>query len=519
MAGCDQPPFIAGGFVGAAHARGHMLRGAVWPAPTRVRRTRVLIAGGGVAGLAAARALRLRGMQDFTLLELEDSAGGNSRGGEVNGIACPLGAHYLPVPGDSAVDVQDLLEELSLRQRVSGRWVYDERHLCHSPQERLFINGQWQDGLLPTQDMDTRTLADYQRFAQRVRAASSVESFQVPASNRPPRQSHRALDAINFKAWLDQNQLTSPALRWYLDYCCRDDYGAGIAAVSAWAGLHYFASRHGFSAPGGEPSAEREAGVLTWPEGNGWLTQKLAQPLGERLLTGRIVCRIAAGKHGVEVDAFDTSTQTLERWQAEQCIVALPLFVAARVLEAPPPALREAAAALRYAPWLVANIHIKAALHDRPGAAPSWDNVLYGTTSALGYVDAMHQSLAAVPAATVLTHYRAFGIDAAARKDLYDQPWTHWRDTVLAELCVPHPDLPDKITRIDVMRYGHAMSVPVPGIRSHPARVALQTQQPGQRLHFAHSDLSGYSVFEEAFSQGHARGMAVPLRDQPPSKP
>ena len=110
------------------------------------------------------------------------------------------------------------------------------------------------------------------------------------------------------------------------------------------------------------------------------------------------------------------------------------------MLEAPPPALREAAAALRYAPWLVANIHIKAALHDRPGAAPSWDNVLYGTSSALGYVDAMHQSLAAVPAATVLTHYRAFGIEPAARKNLFDQPWTHWRDTVLAELSEPHPD-------------------------------------------------------------------------------
>ncbi len=167
--------------------------------------------------------LRLRDMQDFTLLELEDSAGGNSRGGEVNGIPCPLGAHYLPVPGDNAVDVQDLLEELGLRQRVSGRWVYDERQLCHSPQERLFINGQWQDGLLPVQDVDARTLADYRRFAQLVRAASKAEPFQIPVPNRPLRQENRGLDAINFEVWLDRAQLVSPALRWYLDYCCRDD--------------------------------------------------------------------------------------------------------------------------------------------------------------------------------------------------------------------------------------------------------------------------------------------------------
>jgi monoamine oxidase len=519
LAGCEKPPDIVGGFMGAQHQRGHLLRLAAtgdkkpaWPAPSITRRTRMLIAGGGVAGLAAARALGLRGIHDFALLELEDEAGGNSRGGQVQGVPCPLGAHYLPVPGDSTREVQDLLEELGLRQRVAGRWLYDERHLCHSPQERLFINGQWQDGLLPTLDMDAKTLADYQRFAKLVQEASSAAQYTIPVSNRPLAPIQRAQDAITFEAWLNQQQLGSKPLRWYLDYCCRDDYGAGIATVSAWAGIHYFASRHGFSAPGGEPSAEREAGVLTWPQGNGWLTQRLAQPLGDRLLTGRVLVRVAAGKHGVEVDAFNTTTQQTERWLAEHCIIALPLFVAARIVENPPPALTEAAGQLRYAPWLVANLHINTALHDRPGAAPSWDNVVYnpGTAHGLGYVNAMHQSLAAVPGATVLTHYRAFGIDTAARKDLYQQPWTHWRDAVLAELLVPHPDLPAKVTRIDVMRYGHAMSTPVPGLRSSAALEALQRPAaPGQRLHFAHSDLSGYSVFEEAFTHGHRRGMAV----------
>lgn len=478
----------------------------------------MLIAGGGVAGLAAARALRLRGIHDFSVLELEDTAGGNSRGGQVNGLPCPLGAHYLPMPGDDAHEVQDLLEELSLRRRVAGRWVYDERHLCHSPQERLFIKGQWQEGLLPLQDVDAQTLADYQRFACLVQEASNAARFTMPVSKAVLAPAHLALDAMTFEAWLDRNRLGSPPLRWYLDYCCRDDYGAGLASVSAWAGMHYFASRHGFQAPGDQPSPAREAGVLTWPQGNGWLSQRLAEPLGERLQTGRVAVRVAAGKHGVELDAFNTSTQAVERWQAEHCILALPLFVAARVLENPPPALQQAAATLRYATWLVANLHIKAALHDRPGAAPSWDNVIYsdGANSqssfpGLGYVDAMHQSLQAVPGATVLTYYRAFGVGAAQRKNLYEQPWMHWRDAVLAELSVPHPDLPEKVTRIDVMRYGHAMSTPVPGIRSSAALRALQgpQQAPWQRLQFAHSDLSGYSVFEEAFTQGHTAGNAV----------
>ncbi|WP_411884607.1 NAD(P)-binding protein [Polaromonas sp. YR568] len=520
LLGCKETRHIEGGFIGVSHERGHTLRPSAkgetraWPAPSVTRRTRVLIAGGGVAGLAAARALRLRGMDDFAMLELEDSAGGNSRAGAVGGLPCPLGAHYLPVPGDSARDVQDLLEELSLRRRVAGRWEYDERHLCHSPQERLFIHGQWQEGLLPLQDMDVALLADYQRFARLVQQASAAAPFSIPLSGSAPAP-HRALDGLTFAAWLDRQELTRAPLRWYLDYCCRDDYGAGLDTVSAWAGIHYFASRHGFQAPGEPPSADRDGGVLTWPEGNGWLTRQLAAPLGERLHTGRVVVRVAAGRHGVEVDAFNAATQSVERWQADHCILALPLFVAARVVESPPPALREAAGQLRYAPWLVANLHIDSALHDRPGAAPSWDNVIYGDGAGLGYVDATHQSLQAVPGATVLTYYRAFGIEAAGRKALYEQAWTHWRDSVLAELSVPHPDLPGKVTRMEVMRYGHAMSTPVPGIRSSAALQALQKPLPApwQRLHFAHGDLSGYSVFEEAFTHGHSRAarLAVAL--------
>lgn len=527
LAGCNTAAPITGGFVGASLERGHLLRDPLGksgklPAAAHTFRCRVLIAGGGVAGLAAARALRQRGVDDLALLELEDSTGGNSRGGAVNGIPCPLGAHYLPVPGDHARDVQHLLEDLGVRQRVAGRWTYDERALCHSPQERLFVGdshtGEWQDGLLPqpgNDGVDAPATGNYQRFAELVQQAAKAANFTIPVSSKPLAHNLLAWDAMTFEAWLDQQQLHSPALRWYLDYCCRDDYGAGIAVVSAWAGLHYFASRHGFSWPGGEATPEKDAGVLTWPQGNGWLTQQLAAPLGERLHAGRVVLRIDVGKHGVVVDALNVATQQVERWQAEQCIVALPLFVAARVVHPPPPALRPAARGVRYTPWLVANLHLSAALHDRPGAAPSWDNVIYQAATAatdgqsLGYVDARHQSLDRVPGATVLTHYRAFGINPAHRQALYEQPWSHWRDALLAELAVPHPDLPAKVSRIEVMRYGHAMSTPVPGTRANPALQALQ--QPAGRLQFAHSDLSGYSVFEEAFAQGTRAGRAVSL--------
>ena len=543
LGGCDRAaPPLEGGFTGIDMARGHHLRDLLQtgslPAPTLVRRAQVIIAGGGVAGLAAARSLRLAGVQDFALLELEDTAGGNSRGGSVGGIVCPLGAHYLPVPGDDAREVQDLLEELGLRQRVAGRWQYDERHLCHSPQERLFFDGEWQEGLLPVHGVGDATLAQYRRFAQAVEREARAARFAMPAlklwnTKQPLAPTHQALDAITFKAWLAQQGCDDAHLLWYLDYCCRDDYGAGVARVSAWAGIHYFASRHGFHAPGEAVDEARES-VLTWPEGNGWITQRLAEPLrtAGQLQTATSVLRITETRHGVEVDAFNHVTGRVERWQAPRCIVALPVLVAARVVQSPPAFLTGAAQRLQWAPWLVANIHIDSPLADRPGAAPAWDNVLYAdpTAGGLGYVNAGHQRLdmgAAIAGPTVLSYYQALGDVSDARQQLATAPWQHWADAALAALAVPHPDLRQRATRVDITRYGHAMSIPTPGLQQFLSQIGLERRSfmpkvlsngersawlptpATARLAFAHADWSGYSVFEEAFTRGHGAGLVA----------
>ena len=534
---------LEGGFTGIQMDRGHALRdrlarGGSALEPAITHKAKVVIAGGGIAGLSAARSLRLAGVDDFVLLELEDQPGGNSRGGSIKGITCPLGAHYLPVPGDEAREVQDFLEELGLRKRVSGRWKYDEMSLCHSPQERLFFNGHWQDGLLPMQGVTPATLEQYRKFSSLVAAVSRDAPFSMPTMKswmhgRALPASHLALDAITMDAWLVQNGLDDPHLRWYLDYACRDDYGAGLSRVSAWSAIAYFASRHGFHAPGEEITSNEEAdrdAVLTWPEGNGWLSKQLAKPLqsGNQLRTGSSVLRIAPMRHGVEVDVHIAASDRIERWVAERCVVALPVFIAARVVQPAPEFLKQAAQRLQWAPWLVANIHIDAPLADREGAAPAWDNVLFADAvpGGLGYVDAGHQRLDPRPAPTVLSYYQALGDIKDGRKLLAEQPWTHWRDPIMASLASAHPDLHERATRMEITRYGHAMSIPVPGDQAFLSRIGVQTASSSsqrvalsngervalaptpatERLVFAHADWSGYSVFEEAFTRGFFAG-------------
>ncbi|HKX41586.1 MAG TPA: FAD-dependent oxidoreductase [Burkholderiaceae bacterium] len=536
LLGCapDAPPALTGGWVGANAERGHRWRdntkSGAWPEPALQSRADVLVVGAGVAGLAAARALVAAGITDVRLFDLEDVPGGNSRGHAMGGMACPLGAHYLPVPGERAVEVIALLDELGLRRVENGQPVYDERHLCHSPQERMFIAGHWHEGLLPPLDalpveQRAATQAQYRRFAAAVEQLSGGgNAFAIPTARSAWSPALDALDAVTFASWLDAQQLSAPALRWYLDYCCRDDYGAGAAQVSAWAGLHYFASRHGFHAPGDSGDYERD-GVLTWPEGNAWLARRLAQPLGDRVQTGAIALQVSEERHEVRVDVWNDRARRVERWRAPQVVLATPLFIAARLLRTPVDALTRAVDAMRHAPWLVANLQLADALDDRPGAPPSWDNVIYETGPAgamLGYVDAMHQSTRPYPGPTVLTAYWALGGDSAAqlqaqRARLLAEPWQAWAAAIVQDLARAHPDLPRKLQRIDLMRYGHAMSIPVPGLRSSAALHALAQAQ--RRVHFAHADLSAYSVFEEALyhgtraaSQVRAAFAGVPLR-------
>lgn len=507
LAACTKvpPPLPAGGWIGAAHERGHRLRGAIpvegfdarGAAP---RRASALVLGAGIAGLAAARGFARAGVDDVHVLELEDEPGGNSRGHAMGGIACPRGAHYLPQPQEPAHEVIEWLHEIGLLRHEAGRSVADERHLCHAPQERLWFEGAWHEGLLPPADPASGTQAQYRRLAAAVAAAPR---FAIPSHRVAWTAAHETLDRQSFASWLDAQGLSDARLRWYLDYACRDDYGAASDEVSARAGLHYFGSRHGFHAPGQEQ--EPPEPVFTWPEGNAHLVRRLAQPLAERVHGGRVVLRVREERGGVLVLAGHGDA--LEVWRAGTVVIALPLFVAARVLESPPQALVQAAAGTTYAPWLVANLQLDAPLRSRPGVPAAWDNVAFGSRM-LGYVDAMHQSLRPVPGPTVLTAYAALA--RSERVALLAPDWAPWAERVLAELAPVHPDLRERVQRIDLVRWGHAMAIPRPGLRATAAARAALRGGRG-RVRFAHADLAGYSIFEEAFTAG-CEAAAAPCR-------
>jgi hypothetical protein len=148
---------------------------------------------------------------------------------------------------------------------------------------------------------------------------------------------------------------------------------------------------------------------------------------------------------------------------------------------------------------MVANLFLKDRPKDR-GFPLAWDNVLY-ESPALGYVVATHQrGLDRGP--TVFTYYYPL-CDAdprEARSKLLAAGRDEWADIALTDLSRAHPEIRSLAERIDVMRWGHAMIRPRPEFVWSEARRAAS--KPYRGIHFAHTDLSGVPLFEEAFYHG-----------------
>jgi phytoene dehydrogenase-like protein len=476
-------------WLGPDPARAHKLREPVPGGEAKQRKVDVLVLGAGIAGLTCARQLQRSG-RGVALLELDDAPGGNSRAGRVGGLPCPLGAHYLPQPDASLPELQDLLVELGAAERRSGRWQAKAQHEVHAPAERRFDGQRWQPGLLPPPETDADR-RQHLRFAAAVRAAKAL-GFGLPTHRAAWTDAHRQLDAQRFDQWLAQQGLSEPGLLWYLDYCCRDDYGAGSSTVSAWAGLQYFASRHGFHADGDQDDPHEPAPPqLTWPEGNGWLAERMAT--GLELHTGRVALQLDEEREGVRLRCW--TPEGLEDWRAAQIVLAVPFFVAQRIWRNASPALQ--AVRLQRAPWLVANLQLDAPLLARVGAPAAWDNVIQASPT-LGYVNAQHQNLDPRPGAKVLTLYWALA--SAERQQLLNASSQDWATRVLEALRPTHPDIDERLQAMRLTRWGHAMAVPTPGARGQAALAALRNTRG--RVRFAHADLAAYSVFEEAFSAG-----------------
>lgn len=501
---------LAGELLGQNHVLGHRLQR---PPPSDYSwlrlpplRHEVLVVGSGPAGLTAAFQLTRAGVTDVQLLELEAYVGGTSHSGRSETTPYPWAAHYLTCPMAANVELCSLLQEMGVvhfggpHSQPTGRAPY----LVAEPKERHFYKGFFYPGLYRYAGASPTDLNELQRFEQLVdsfataRDSQGRRAFALPVADSSTESTWTQLDQIDAARWLQQQGLRSERLHWLLEYGCRDDFGLRLRDTSAWALVHYHASRRA----GAEPT---EQPVLTWAQGNGVLVDHLRAGLRTTPATGKLVLDVVEHANTVSALVYDTASGSHQHYQGAQAIIATPQFIAQRIVAG----LRQGPRLppnLQYGAWLVANLHLRSR-PDQRGSEPSWDTVLVDSPS-LGYVCATHQ-LGPGHGATVWTYYLPMTDTdpRAGRQRLFTPNLKDFQNAILADLSRAHPDLRAHVERIDVFRWGHAMAQPRPGLL-HEGKLAAAAEPIGS-VHFAHSDLSGMALFEEAFFHGTRAARAV----------
>jgi protoporphyrinogen oxidase len=520
FAGCqsitEERRFPQGEIVGQSASLGHVLRERRrFDVPSdKWQNTKIVIVGGGVAGLTAAWKFKRENFNDFVLLELEKEVGGTARSGTGEPVPYPWGAHYLPVPFKENGELISLLDEMSLTEGrdPAGELIIKEQYLCREPEERLFYKGRWYEGLYlnaGASDEDKRQFAEFQKQIDRWinwKDGKGQRAFVVPLANCSDDTEVTALDKISFAEWLRQNGFNSERLIWYCDYATRDDYGLKLDQASAWAGLFYFCSRVRRSGVESQP-------FITFPEGNGRFISHLFEQVGENVRRSQIVVSIVPHEKGADVICLD-GTET-RGYHCDEVIYASPIFTAPYVIQGFSEQQAFSANEFQHNAWFVANLF----LNDRPKPRfakdfpLSWDNVFYESPS-LGYVTATHQK-GIDYGPTVLTYYYPMCAEENGRTKLFNYDWQQLADVCLTDMARAHPDIYDLTSRLDIMRWGHAMISPRPNFIWSGVRE--RAEQPFRNVHFAHTDLSGIALFEEAFYHG-MRAAAKVLETVPRAK-
>jgi monoamine oxidase len=307
----------------------HALRdGTVFPAPPPSRHIPVVIVGGGMAGLAAAREL---GSRPYLLIEKESWIGGNATGEAWRGVGFSTGTSY-----NNDHDLKALAGELGVRllpiDSVDGLVIGD-----------TFVPDFLGAGL------------DRAPYPPAVRAG--IRRFLDTYAHTDVAREAERLDNLPFAQILKDYP---PELTAFFDAFGPNSWGGQVADTSAYVGIQAAQWAGGI-----------EKARYTGEEGFGLLTRAMGEAIlsggRDRIVLGTTVIRVQADGDRVlvaYVPAGEGGTQKVTCVSADTVVVAAPKFIARRVVAGLPAEQSDAMGRIRYAPYMVANLCFDGVVHD-----------------------------------------------------------------------------------------------------------------------------------------------------------
>ena len=110
---------------------------------------------------------------------------------------------------------------------ASGRPRVNPDHLVRYPRERLFLDGDWEEGLDPFRNAGPKAVEQWREFEDDMlrwtilAGRDGRRGFAMPAAYSSADSKVRALDRISMADYMDSRNWTAAPLRWLVDYCCR----------------------------------------------------------------------------------------------------------------------------------------------------------------------------------------------------------------------------------------------------------------------------------------------------------
>lgn len=473
--------------MGDDFTRGHRIRDGAMPpldGGTLEPDSDVLVVGAGISGLTAAYELAKAGHR-VTVLEQAAEIGGNSKSASWGGIDYSIGAAYFTGP-DAGSRIDTLYRELGVLDRAA--------HVGHG---EVFARGTLaHDFWSGATAADAAAAAATRRVHDTLHELYETRYADIPwtrATDGWTRAQFEHADRTPFSEWLAA-QHAPPDVRTFCEYYCWSSFGGSADEISSYAGLNFLTAEFG--------------PILALPGGNAAIARALGDAVARRgvtVVTDRAVGAVRPAGNGVEVAAF--GTDDVHRYRARACVVAVPRFIAARIVDGFPESRRPIVAGMKWRAYVVANV----LLARRP--RPDWYDAYRIeplVKEEAAFTDLIVADFATSPKTdrSVLTAYRALPYDAG-RTEIYEpaagEKYVRFRDAVRRDLpaILQAVGLGERdVVDVNLARWGHPLVLAQPGQLAGGALEKLSA--PFGRVVFAHQDRYGVPAIENALGAAFA---------------
>jgi protoporphyrinogen oxidase len=452
-------------------AFGHLLREKAHVQPSSIIEIDYVIAGGGIAGIAAAQALNGK---DFMLFEANERLGGSSAAESWKSVRFAMGAHYeLAYPETYGQEVIALLVSLDIIKFNPSNKLYefvDEKYLIKPEDlEQCYESDKVSESILG----NSKEVEELKNILDHFEGKMHLPTRLID-------KKYHQLNDRTFKQFLISKINLTPDLERRINYQMLDDWGGTCDQISALAGIHYYKCR---------PYDSKNVQLFSPPFGNAYFIEKMIGSINnlDALHTNTMVRKITPTETGVDLEVINKEgIVTLVK--AKGLIYAGQKHSLKYLLKTETPIFNN-----DYSPWVSINFVCKKGVK-----FSKWQNdVLSDDLNFLGFVNSSKQKTRSNTHDVFTAYYCFKPEERHLLIDIEKNPELIVKSTMNLIEKTTNTKFEDQLEHVSINLMAHAMPIPKPNYLSFDSVPSFE-----KNIIFAGVDTGRLPLFFEACDSG-----------------